>query len=209
MPEAGSHPDDEDVENVPDAGAAAAAERDIEIIPEPCAERHVPAPPELRDALCDIRIAEVFREREAEDAAQPDGHIAVAGEIEIDLEREGDRVQPGIERRLLGRSLIGGDELRKDVRNEHLLPETDREARSARGRGFERVCPLLQLGRDIAVAHDWARDELREHGNIGGKIDKIMLRRHIAAVYVDLIAGDLKRIEADADRQGDLQKRER
>ena len=35
------------------------------------------------------------------------------------------------------------------------------------------------------------------------------LRRDIAAVYVDLIAGDLKRIEADADRQGDLQKRER
>jgi len=37
---------------------------------------------------------------------------------------------------------------------------------------------------NVRVAHDGAGDELREHGDIGGKVDEITLRLHVAAVDV-------------------------
>ena len=63
-----------------------AAERNIYIIAEKAAKRHVPPTPELRHRFGNIRIVEVFREAKAENFAESDRHIAVAGKIEIQLD---------------------------------------------------------------------------------------------------------------------------
>ena len=57
----------------------------------------MPPPPEFRDAASTVGIAEVFRKVKAEDEAETDGHIAVAGKIVIDLQRERGRAQPEIQ----------------------------------------------------------------------------------------------------------------
>ena len=41
-----------------------------------------------------VRIIEVFAEMEAEHASETDGHIAVAGKIEVDLQRVANGARP-------------------------------------------------------------------------------------------------------------------
>jgi len=71
------------------------------------------------------------------------------------------------------------------------------------------VCAVLKLPGDVRIADDRPGDQLREHRNVRRKIDIIPLRRNIATIDVNDIADDLKRVEADADGQRDLQERDR
>ena len=54
----------------------------------------MPAPPEVRDVLGLERRVEVLREPEAEQPGEADGHVRVAGEVEVELERIADRRRP-------------------------------------------------------------------------------------------------------------------
>ena len=89
VPNAGQSPDHEDVEKLPAAPAAIPAEGDVHIIAEPGAERHVPAPPEFRHAGGDVWVVEVFLELETYHPPEADGHVGIAGEVKVDLQREG------------------------------------------------------------------------------------------------------------------------
>ena len=59
----------------------------------------------------------------------------------------------------------------------------------------------VQLVRYIAVFHDGAGDQLREHDHVGTEIDDIALGLHIPAVDVDGVGQGLEGVEADAQRQ--------
>ncbi len=63
----------------------------------------MPAAPEFRDTLRNEGVVEVFQKLEAENAAESDGHIAVSGEVEVDLQGESDSVHPMEQHRLIGR----------------------------------------------------------------------------------------------------------
>ena len=67
---------------------------------------------------------------------------------------------------------------------------------------------VLKLRGDIGIPHDRPRDELGKERNIGGKVDEIPLRRRCTAIDVDDVAEHLKGVEADADGQTQLQKRQ-
>ena len=54
----------------------------------------MPSPPEFGDAAGQEGISEVLREGEAEHASETDCHIAVAGEIVVDLEHVGECEYP-------------------------------------------------------------------------------------------------------------------
>ena len=69
--------------------AAVAAERDVEVVAEPARERHVPAPPEVRDRRRGVGRVEVLREREPEEERDPDRDVRVAEEVGVDLHRVG------------------------------------------------------------------------------------------------------------------------
>ena len=88
MPQAGEQPYHGDVEKLAAPAAAVAAQRDVHIIAEPGAERHVPAPPEFRHAGGDVWVVEVFLELETYHPPEADGHVGIAGEVKVDLQRE-------------------------------------------------------------------------------------------------------------------------
>src|SRR3546814_7245499 len=69
---------------------------DVEIVAQPTRQAHVPAPPELGDALADVRLVEVLDKAEAHHQAEADRHVAIAGEIEIQLYGIRERAEPGI-----------------------------------------------------------------------------------------------------------------
>ena len=59
----------------------------------------------------------------------------------------------------------------------------------------------MQLVGDIAVFHDGAGDQLREHDHIGTKVDDITLCLYIPAVNIDGVGKGLEGVKADAKRQ--------
>src|SRR5271166_2738542 len=68
---------------------AAPAERDVEVVAQPRGERDVPALPEVARRRRDVRLTKIEDQVEAEplrDAARDRG---VAGEVAVDLHREG------------------------------------------------------------------------------------------------------------------------
>ena len=73
---------------------AVAAERDVEVVAQKARQRHVPAPPELDDVLRLVGRVEVERQLHAEHARQTDRHVGVAREVEVELERVGERAAP-------------------------------------------------------------------------------------------------------------------
>ena len=54
----------------------------------------MPPPPELFHRAADIRIVEVLQEAETEHSPQTNGHVAVSGEVEVDLQGVAERTQP-------------------------------------------------------------------------------------------------------------------
>ena len=66
--------------------SAISAERDVEVFPQPRGKRNVPAPPEVSDGFRSIGRIEILSEDEAEDETEPDRHVGVTAEIEVNLE---------------------------------------------------------------------------------------------------------------------------
>ena len=56
-------------------------------------------------------MTEVFGEGEAQHMPQTDGHVAVAGEVVVDLQSIGNSADPRKQHGLLGGSVIGTDQL--------------------------------------------------------------------------------------------------
>ena len=209
VPEPGREPDDQQIEDHAPAAAAAAAEREIQIVAEPRAERDVPPAPELRHAQREIRAAEVLRQVEAEHPADADGHERVAPEVKIELERIRKRGHPRQRRREALKAdrghiapeaaeLVGEQDLERHAEHEQLQPVN---------RLPQRHIARAELRLQLRVARDRAGDELREHGQVRAEREQRALRRDRAAVDIDEIAAGGKRVKADADRQHPAQQR--
>lgn len=68
--------------------AAAAAQRDIDVIAEPSRQRNVPSAPELGNVAAEIRHVEVAHQPDAEQLRSADGDVGISGEIAVNLESE-------------------------------------------------------------------------------------------------------------------------
>ena len=74
--------------------AAAAAQGDVEVVAQPGRKADVPAAPEVLRAGGEVREVEVERHLEAQAFRHAAGDVGVAGEVAVDLKREGvDRQQ--------------------------------------------------------------------------------------------------------------------
>ena len=71
----------------PDAALAVAAQRNVEVVAQPRRERDVPPPPELGDRRRLVGCVEVLREAEAQQQGDADGHVRIAREVAVDLQR--------------------------------------------------------------------------------------------------------------------------
>ena len=94
MPESGQSPYCGKVEDLAATAYAIAAQRDIDVLAEESAEGDVPSAPEFGHRCGDVGVVEVFKKGKAKDAPDADGHVGIAGEVEIDLEGIGEGTKP-------------------------------------------------------------------------------------------------------------------
>ena len=128
----------------------------------------MPAPPEVRDAVGDVRIVEVLLIPEAEDAAEADGHVGVGGEVEVDLQRVTQDAEPCAEQRQV-REVPVEERARHfpgDIRKDRLLEEAREKAQNTFPNIFSVQCPVPDLRFDVHILDDGSGDELREHADI-------------------------------------------
>src|SRR5438045_1961567 len=90
----------------------------------------MPTSPKLGNRARDVWIFEVFDESEPKHPAETDGHVGIAGKVEIDLQRVAANRQPGETRR----NFMAGDreepvcQLSDDVGDHELLRHSQRES---------------------------------------------------------------------------------
>ena len=198
VPHSGQEPDGEDVEGLV---AAVAAQGDVGVVAEEGAQRHMPAAPEVGDGGAAVGVREVLGEVEAHAAAQADGHVRVAGEVEVDLQGEGDDAYPGAPHGELA-DAVGqehGRDLGEHVGQDHLLAQAEQEAVYSVGHVGGRDVSVVEFVCHRAVAHDGTGDELREHGDVQQQVHEAALRRALAPVDVHQVGDGLEYVEADAD----------
>ena len=203
MPRARNQHRDDHVEPVAQFPAAAAAHGDVDVVAEPRGEADVPPPPEVADIDGYIRIVEIQHAAEAHAARDAAGHVAVAGEIEIDLPRVGVcRQQP---HRAAVRRHIFIDDIDIDgqhVRHDGLFEKPRHEQREAFGDVVDAQRDIVaQLRQKRRRAIDRPGHKLREERHIRGIGQQVALHGDFAAVDVDDIADGLECEERQPDRQ--------
>ena len=88
VPEACETPYYQGVEDPSGCAYAVAAERDIQIVSEPCAQGHMPAAPPFGDAFGYDGVVEVLAEVKAQHLADTDSHITVTAKVKVDLKHK-------------------------------------------------------------------------------------------------------------------------
>ena len=94
MPKAGQHPNNQYVEKPAGGTDTISTQWNIYIIAKPGAQGNVPASPEFCDTFGKIGIIKVFYKIKTKDTTKSDGHITIAGKIEINVKREADCIKP-------------------------------------------------------------------------------------------------------------------
>ena len=182
-------------------GNAFAYQRHVHVVTQEVRQGHVPAGPELGDALRDVGLVEVLRKTKAHHQGQAQGHMAVAREVEVQLQGRDHQAEPGIaqlqgafadEQHVDRRQLVG---------DQHFHDETEHEPAHAQRKQLQRMGTLAQLWGQLAVAQDRPGNQVREQCNERGKVDEVVGRRGVLAVNVDDVAQGMEHIEGDAQRQ--------
>ena len=166
----------------------------------------MPAPPEVGDRLRVVRGIEVLREHEAEHQPEPDGHVRVPAEVEIDLESVSRSAEPGVEgpERPCVERQIGDPAAR--IGEEHLLGKSQADERNAAGALRYGVGPERELFGDFRKADDRPGDELGKHRHVAPEVYEVAQRLRVTAGDVYRVADRLEGVEADAQRKSHPQR---
>ena len=147
----------------------------------------MPAPPEFRNTLGDIRIIKIFKEVKAKHPTQADRHIRISRKVKVNLEGKSQQPDPcGQNRKLL--ELHGGDltpDRAHSIGDENFFAEACDKPFDAAGKIIEAFPAILKLSDNGAHTDDWPRNELREQRHIGAERDDIALHGDISTVQID------------------------
>ena len=211
MPKAADRKRHHDVQRAPKRADAAAAQRNIDVIPEPCGQADVPPPPEIPNGDGEIRLAEILHQVVAQYLRRADGDVAVPAEIAVNLKGKGDRrqqdLQPGgllpvaVYRIDIQARPVGDDQLFKKAQQHH-------QQTVPNGLFIQRMI-LVDLTKQVFRALNRSSDQLRKKGDEQRIAHQAALRRELAAIDVDHIPQRLKRVKADAHRQQHVKRRNR
>lgn len=201
VPDAADKEGDEEVEIVACTPYAVAAQRNVEVVHEPCAERYVPPFPELADRGGEIGTVEVLHQAEPHDLGGTDGKERVAGEVAIDLKRE----------------QHGGDDERCAVIVLHIVEHHIHvDAAAVCHAEFQEIAPqhhpqsrhyavvvhgvvfVAELWQQVFGPLDRTRHELWEERHEEGVGKEIAFGAQRAAIDINGIADGLKCVERDA-----------
>ena len=164
----------------------------------------MPAPPEILNALRRIRITEVDRDFKAKHPPQPTRHIRITGKIKVDLQRESSSTRPGPQNAdITCQCAQALPQFAHRIRQKHFFTQTDHQQAEAVSDFVPCLLPVTQLGAQLIITHNRARDQLRKKRHIGGKTNQTVFRRHGIAVDIHHIGHYLKRVKRDAERQRD------
>src|ERR1041385_782879 len=184
-----------------------AADGDVKVFAQPCRKRDVPAPPKISDRLCEIWRIKIFREHESKHKAEPDRHVCVTAEIEINLERIRDRSKPCIKRLNRARIECRIRDFTAWIRQQDLFRQPHHEKRDAARELVGCKPAIFQLIGEERKFQNRPGHKVREHRDEAGEIDKVRHSLGITAIDVDRVTEGLKRVEADAERQHYAKKR--
>ena len=112
-------------------------------------------------------MVEVLLEGKAKHVAQPDGHIAIAREVVIDLHEVGEGGRPGTsdgEVRGMAKQPVSGR--CHDIGDQDLLCQAAAEATQAQGNLVRARLAPRDLQLDVVVLDDGARHQLREERDV-------------------------------------------
>ena len=132
----------------------------------------------------------------------PDGHVAVAGEVEVELHGVGGDGNPG------GAGVHSGKVAAQrhiyrapdDIGNEHLFTQADNEAIETLQTLFPAQATAGgDLVGNVGIAHNGSCNELREHDDVDHVVGEPLHGSVDAAVGVNDIGDGLEGEETDAD----------
>ena len=176
------------------------------VVAHPCAERDVPAAPEIAEGDREVRLAEVGSHLDAEQPSKAEHHVDTAREVRVLVNRIHQDSHDDNRSRHAGIDVVqdGIDGLQQHVRNGTFLHEaiTDLEQGAARVRGIKRM-PLVKLMRQCVETVDGTLYELREERDEQQVLREVSLGVVLAVVRVDDVADRLERVKRDAERQQD------
>ena len=186
-----------------------AAQRDVEVVAQPLRQADVPAMPEVPERRREIGRGEIRHEFDAHRARHAARHLAVAGEVEVDLAAEAEHGEDDGPRR--GRAGVIEDGI--DQAGEHVAQRLAQKAareqeRSGSDAGRRRRGRPQELRQEVLRALDGAGHELRKIGDEGGELDQASRGLDPAAVDVDRVRHGLEDVERDPHREheaGNLQ----
>ena len=207
MPETAEEEDNKRVANNLCLGAAATAEWDIHIIPEPSGQRNVPTSPKLRDVAAEIRDIEVPHQLDSKEFGCSDGDVGITREITVDLESEEDG---GKQQGTTALRLIGIENLvhinGAVIRNNHLFEQSPKNLPQTINPIFilKRARPP-ELRQQVRRSFNRAGDELRKETDEGEKLDDIAGRFQLSTIDIYGIAERLEGVETDADGEDYLE----
>ena len=207
VPQTGQKPDHKQIHELM---AAVSAHGDVHIVAEKAAHGNMPAPPEFGGTAGNVRIVKGLHIMKAEQSCETDGHIRVAGKVEIDLDGIHQNAEPCAGSGQTGQIpiQIAGSKIAGDVGDQHLFAQTDAEPGDPGGKILFVRRSLFDLGGHIGVSDDGSRHQLRIQGNVHKELAVAFLGLRLTAVYVDDVGNGLKGVKADADGQRDLRHRQ-
>src|SRR6185312_9062258 len=150
---------------------------------------------------------------DAEQQAKPDRDVGIAGEIEQDLDVEGER-KPGIaigDHAIPRLRIDGIDIVRDAVGEKDLLDEADGDEEN-RNRKLAlpggRIDLAAELLHHLRPAHQGTGEELREEGDVE-RVAIEGIKRRLPAPQIDQVHDVMEGEERDAERQHDVEMRHR
>ena len=182
----------------------------VDVGGEEARQRHVPARPVVDDVARLERAVEVRRQADAEQQRQADGHVAVAGEVEVDLQRVGQRAGPGIvERRDAAVGSQAEDRRgfqREGVGDHHLLEQPEQKHRGAQRQVVDaraEAVAVVELREHFPVVGDRPGDQLRKEADEQAVVGEVVFFHH-AVMGIDQVGDLLEGEEGDRQRQDDV-----
>ena len=211
VPQAADCKDDEYIQIFPGSAPPGAAQGDVEVVPEPVGQGHMPPPPEFCNGPGKIGCVKVLTQGEAHAVGHTQGHVCVGGEITVDLKGKGHRRSHHLHcAKTLRRVKDGVNQHRQPVGQHHLLKSAPQEAHQS----LPEPVPvegvgLPELRGELCRPSDGAGHHLGEEGEKQGVEQEIPLDFRLAPPHVHDITHSLKEVEGDAHRQHKVQHRGR
>ena len=170
--------------------AAAAAKRNVDIIPQPASQAHVPALPQLGKAGSLERAVKVFQQVIPQNAGSTDGDIAAAGKIQVEPQAE----QQGGGHQVGAVHFSGGIVHHLDVqvhivRQDHLFGVAPQHAeRAARAAVVAEAAAFLNLRAHLGVALNGAGDERGEEADEQRIVQRVCFDLAASFIHIDGVA---------------------